>query len=45
MSEEEDAPKVIVEQVLSGPEHKPKINEVDLSEDDPLPIGNQRRQK
>ena len=30
---------------MSGSKHKPKSNEVDLSEDDPLPIGNQRRQK
>ena len=44
-SEEEEAPKVILEKVVSGPVHKPKSNEVDLSEDDPLPIGNQRRQK
>ena len=44
-SEEEEAPKVISEIALSGSEHKPKSNEVDLSEDDPLPTGNQRRQK
>ena len=41
---EEETPKAVLEKGLRGP-HKPKSNEVDLNEDDPMPIGNQTTQK
>ena len=41
---EEETPKAVLETVLSGP-HKPKSNDVYLNDDDPMSIGNQKRQK